>query len=404
MVTRNVVLASALAVAAALGAQGVASAADCSTLPNPVYISGSSAIQPFVRDMGKALVGTTTLVYQSAGSCVGVASVLNDTTPTGACATGACITGNGTYFDATGAAQTCTLPAGGQHVDVGVSDVFPTSCSGVSSVPSSVKDNTGPVQAMLFVVPKASTQTALTAEEGYFVFGFGGAAGMASPWLDVAFQIIRNIGSGTQQMTSRAVGVPAAKMKGTDAGGSGAVVTQVSGSAMPEKTIGILAADVYDGKRDVLTALAFQSFHQWNAYYADSTATALDKKNVRDGHYAVWGPVHMLIQVNPTTGAALSAGAKNFVDWVQGTPTTPAAPFDILDIQIGAHMIPVCSMTVTRSAEMGPLSKFSPAEPCGCYFENKATGSTSCTTCTGTGAGTCTGAGQQCRRGFCESH
>ena len=147
-----------------------------------------------------------------------------------------------------------------------------------------------------------------------------------------------NIGSGTQQMTSRAVGVPAAKMKGTDAGGSGGVVTQVSGSAMPEKTIGILAADAYDGKRDVLTALAFQSFHQWNAYYADSTATSLDKKNVRDGHYSVWGPVHMLVQVNPGTGAPISAGAKNFVDWVQGTPTTPAAPFDILDIQIGGRL------------------------------------------------------------------
>jgi ABC-type phosphate transport system substrate-binding protein len=404
MVTRKVVLASALAVASALGAQRIASAADCSTLPNPVYISGSSAIQPFVRDMGKALVGNTTLVYQSAGSCVGVASVLNDTTPTGACVTGACITGNGTFFDATGAAQTCTLPAAGQHVDVGVSDVFATSCSGVTSVPATIKDFTGPIQAMLFVVPKASTQTALTAEEGYFVFGFGGAAGMVNPWLDVAFQIIRNIGSGTQQMTSRAVGVPAAKMKGTDAGGSGGVVTMVSTSTSAEKTIGILAADQYDKKRDVLAALAFQSFHQWNAYYADSTATSLDKKNVRDGHYSVWGPLHMLVQVNANTGVPLSAAAKTFIDWVQGTPTTPAAPFDITDIITTAGVVPACAMTVQRSTEMGPMSKFSPTEPCGCYFENKANGATTCTACTGTGQGTCATAGQVCRRGFCESH
>jgi ABC-type phosphate transport system substrate-binding protein len=404
MVTRKVVLASALAVASALGAQGIASAADCSTLPNPVYIAGSSAIQPFVRDMGKALVGNTTLVYQSQGSCVGVSSILNDTTPTGACATGACITGNGTFFDATGAAQTCTLPPTGQHVDVGVSDVFATSCSGVASVPTTIKDNFGPIQAMLFVVPKASTQTAITAEEGYFVFGFGGANGMVTPWLDVAFQIIRNISSGTQQMTARAVGIPAAKMKGTDAGGSGGVVTQVSGSAMAEKTIGILAADQYDKKRDVLAALAFQSFKQWNAYYADSTATSLDKKNVRDGHYSVWGPLHMLIQVNSTTGVALTPAAKTFVDWVQGTPTTPAPPFDYLDIEIGAGIVPACAMTVSRTVEMGPMTKSSPTEPCGCYFENKANGATSCTACTGTGAGTCTGAGQACRRGFCESH
>src|SRR4051812_46734740 len=53
-----------------------------------VYISGSSAIQPFVLQMGKALAGTTTLVYKSLGSCVGVSSVVLDTTPTGACAAG----------------------------------------------------------------------------------------------------------------------------------------------------------------------------------------------------------------------------------------------------------------------------------------------------------------------------
>jgi hypothetical protein len=266
-----------------------------------------------------------------------------------------------------------------------------------------VKDLTGPIAAMTYVVPTASTQTALTAEEGYFVFGFGGAEGMVMPWLNVALQFIRNTGSGTQVMTSLAVGVPTAKMKGVDANGSGGVINKVGTSTDPEPTIGILGADLYDQHRDTLKALAFQTFGQWNAYYPDSLATSFDKKNVRDGHYFVWGPLHMLVHVNGS-GTPITAGGKNFVDWVQGTPTTPAPPFDILDITIASHVIPSCAMTVTRTTELGPLSKFSPTEPCGCYFENKANGSTSCTACTGTGAGTCTGAGQQCRHGFCESH
>ena len=65
-----------------------------------------------------------------------------------------------------------------------------------------------------------------------------------------------------------------------------------------DQAIGFLAADSYDANRTMLNALAFQAFGQSKAYYADSTADAFDKRNVRDGHYVVWGPEHFFVAVD----------------------------------------------------------------------------------------------------------
>ena len=54
-----------------------------------------------------------TVVYKGSGSCSGVTQLGLDTTPTGACVAGGCVTGTATYWDAAGAAQMCDLdPAG----------------------------------------------------------------------------------------------------------------------------------------------------------------------------------------------------------------------------------------------------------------------------------------------------
>jgi hypothetical protein len=61
-------------------------------------------------------------------------------------------------------------------------------------------------------------------------------------------------------------------------------------------------------------------------------------------------------------------------------------------------------MKVTHDIEGAPMKPYSDAAPCGCYFENRATGvaPSSCTVCTGTGQGSCAN-GQMCRLGFCEA-
>src|SRR5258706_5816492 len=76
--------AAPLAALLLLGAGGVAQAAPCAGLPSPVYVAGSTAVCPFIQEMGKALAGTNTIVYQKLSSCVGVDDILADGTPSGA--------------------------------------------------------------------------------------------------------------------------------------------------------------------------------------------------------------------------------------------------------------------------------------------------------------------------------
>lgn len=374
----------------------------CSSLPNPIVVAGSSAIAPFVKGVGGKLAALSpayTLVYQSQGSCTGVNAILGDATPTGACTTGACIVGTATYYDTAGDAQTCDLDLDGTHVDVGVSDVYAESCTGQPR-PSHVGNWNGPVQAMTFVAPKDSSAKAITAEEGYFVFGFG-QNGQVAPWTDNATMFCRNQSSGTQTMLGDAIGVPAAKWAFcTDKGGTSGVIDAVSGSPAADSTIGIVAAADYDLHRDKLKVLAFQGFKQKYAYFPDSTATAVDKQNVRDGHYLSWGPIHLLAAVDGS-GKPSSAAAARFIGWVTGDASVePALPVDVLDIQIQAGTIPQCAMQVTREAELGPMSLAKPADPCTCYFEKIATGGSSCESCQGDSD--CSGS-QKCRRNLCET-
>jgi ABC-type phosphate transport system substrate-binding protein len=369
--TKLSILAASLA---ALASPGVASAANplCSSLPDPIVVAGSSAVGPFVQAMGQVLAGQatpTTLIYQKQGSCTGVNAVVLDTTPTGTCASGACIKGTATYYDATGAALNCDLDnVNGTHVDVGLSDVWVDSCTG-SLPPAGTVDIPGPVEAMVFVTPKAATgQLAITSEEAYFVFGYG-AAGQAMPWINESLLFVRNALSGTQQIIAHAIAVPAGRWKGIDKGGSTGVIAAVGTSTTPDATIGIVGAADYDLHRDTLNELAYQAFHQRGAYYADSTATSFNKRNVRDGHYTAFGYLHLVTHVDASNNPATPASLR-FVDWITGNTARTPAPFAITDVTINAHLIPTCAMKVQRLSEGGALSPYTPATDCSAHFES----------------------------------
>ena len=347
------------ALGALIAAPHLAGAVPCSSLPDPIVVSGSTAVGPFIQEMGKVLAGTTTLIYQAQGSCTGVNAIVAS----------APITGTATYYDSTGTAQSCDLDQAGTPVDVGMSDVFVESCTS-EPAPAGIGQFSGPVEAMLLVVPKASQQTAITAEEAYFVFGFG-AAGMAKPWTVETNLERRNASSGTQGIIAHNIAVPAGLWKGVDRGGSQGVADAVAGSTSPESTLGILGSDFYDAHRDTLKALAFQGFHQRGAFYADSTATSFDKKNVREGRYLNFGYLHLVAKVDGS-GKPSTSASKRFVDWVTGNtdPTTgTSAPFDVFTITIKAKLIPTCSMKVQRASEGGLISPFTPKADCGAMFE-----------------------------------
>jgi hypothetical protein len=68
------------------------------------------------------------------------------------------------------------------------------------------------------------------------------------------------------------------------------------------------------------------------------------------------------------TQTPISNGAKRFVDWINGNTAGTPAPFNITDVTIAAHLIPVCAMKVQRLSEGGALSRYTPTNDCTAYF------------------------------------
>jgi ABC-type phosphate transport system substrate-binding protein len=379
---------------------------------NVVYVTGSSALRPFLTALAPVVAADNpsyTIVYQSQGSCAGVAAafdpdplkrIIKDVPAVGTKAANYAI-----FFKADGTAQECFLDTTGAgeagtswpNVDLGISDVFSKSCN-YPTPPAGVTiaDYFGPIQPMTFVVPSASTQRSISAEAGYLAFGLG-ATGNAAPWTDPSFFFVRNSGSGTQQMLARAIGVPADKWWGIDRGGSTQVrsaLKVILDKPTAEKSIGIVSVDIADDERSNLRILAFKAYGQSCGYLPDSTPNTRDKMNVRDGHYPIWGPVHLFAR---TTGGVPNTAAGAFV----GRFATARVDKTLLDAIISKGLVPQCAMHVTRTEEMGPMASFQPQFQCGCYFDFKANGATSCKACAG--PADCSGATPACNFGYCEA-
>jgi hypothetical protein len=389
-----------LACSTAVGAVAVAAlerpvfAVDCGTLSNPIYITGSTAVKPFLAEIAKILVTANppvTLSYLGQGSCTGVSAVLH----------GVPISGSLTYWDGVGAEQTCTVaPALPVAADIGVSDVFATTCERLSGgLPSNVGDFLGPVQTMTFVVPKASTEMSISAEAAYNVYGFGVDSGV-DPWTleSVIFQ--RDALSGTQRMIAAAIGVDADRWRGAPTTGSGDMKTRVSTATDPTRAIGILSTDVAQENRAILNVLAYQHFGQNCGYYPDREATSNEKQNVRDGHYAIWGPLHFFAVLN-NVGYPLNPVVADIIGIMTGTRPAPLG-LDLIALEAQRHVVPQCAMRVKRADEMAPLASFAPQGSCGCYYDKVANGTTSCTPCTSKTE--CAPSASVCSYGYCEMY
>lgn len=374
----------------------------CGANGNPVvYVTGSSAAAPFLAALGRVLYTDPhplTIVYKSVGSCAGVSAVLN----------GDPLGGTAVYWDPASSnpnnAVPCTIPTsavtGTVTTDLGVSDVFASTCASLpGGLPSSVGDFFGPVQTTAFIVPKASNERAISAEAAYFVFGFGSESGVG-PWTDAAAIFRRNAQSGTQNMIAQAIGVPVQKFKGQDAGSSSAMIAKVLSAPNPQQAIGIIAQTEIDDAASVdVNVLAYQHYNQRCGYTPDSAPGARDKRNVRDGHYVLWGPLHFFTRVDGS-GYPSSPGAKHLLSYITGTLPAPGG-VDLIQVEAVNNLVPTCAMRVHRDSEVGPLSPWTPISPCGCYFDQVATGHSACAICSKNSD--CPEAAPVCSFGFCEA-
>lgn len=385
------------------GGQAALAQVDCTTLANPIYVPGTTVAKPyFARIAPKlaALTGTDqmTIVYQGKGSC----AALTHVTP------GAPVTGTAVYWTPSGpdggVEQTCNLPLdGGVTADMGVGDVSIRTCTGADT-PTGIGDFSSFVEPFGFVVPPNSQQTAITATEAYFIFKFGGQAGrQVPPWTDPNLIVIRNTSSSTQLTIGMNIGIlgtmwsPALVNQNT---GGGIVLTKVAAensTGNAEKTLGILATDAWDFNRDKVKMLAFEAFNQscLGAVYPDSTITAFDKLNVRDGHYPIWGNFWAYAAVDGTNQPS-RANSKKLIAFFSATAKLGTAD-PIADVAKTGN-VPLCAMNVKRAYDGAPIEPYSPPAPCGCFYESLVA-TTACEACP---AGTCS-TGKVCRYGYCEA-
>lgn len=373
--------------------------------PNVVYVAGSSAVKGFLSVVADLLLSEATpytIVYQSQGSCTGVSAVYSDDMTKRVIkdipAAGGKPANYAVFFNADGSNEECFLDPNGNIVDVGVSDVYSATC-GFDAAPAGVQiaDYKGPIQPMTFVVPALSTQKSISAEAGYMLFGTGSNNGAAAPWTDPELYFIRNASSGTQQMTARAVQVPADKWWGVDRGGSSGVLNGLKlllDESIAEKAIGILSTDVADDNRDTIRVLAFQSTGQDCGYYPDSTPFLFDKNNVRDGHYPIWGPVHFFARV--TAGVPSDAAGA-----LVSRFAAPKLDMGLIETIAAKHLVPKCAMHVDRDEEMGALKAYETQTRCDCFYESVVNGSTDCQPCTQSSE--CPGTAPACSYGYCEA-
>ena len=377
---------------------------DATVLPNPVYMAGSSAFEPTLAQLAlqiKANQGFS-IIYSAIASCNGVSAISD----------GTALTGTAHYYTVTPAldggvsggvtTNSCTLPTG-TKASIGVSDVAFQSCTGNPLPTTTIGEWHGPVQSMLIVVPKANqTTTAMSMAQAAAIWGCG-TKGNQTPFTDPNAIQQRDQTSGTQIMFARNIGVPEAAFVGTKNTSGGNLVTALLAVANPQTAIGILAADAYATRRSTLNAVAFQGSGQTKAYYADSDANAVDKKNVRDGHYVIQGPLHFFTSL---AAGQPTATAKQILEWLSGSKAID--PTDVSNTNYVATVaslgdVPQCAMKVQVDTDGGKFSPYTPPTSCNCFFEKSAAKLTSapsgCVACTTDAQ--CSG-GKRCQTGYCE--
>jgi hypothetical protein len=388
-------------------------AADAGT--NPVYVTGSSNFPPFLKAFAPVLAANSppySVVWQTTNSCAGVDAIYNDFSQAAPPVQDPNKTvmnekaGRETDFYAPdGKAIPCLL-SGPTPIDVGESDIYAKTCQATikydptnPTAQANVGEYLGPIMAMTFVVPGTSTQALISAEAAQAVFGRGRVPDTTKlPYDDPTQFFIRASSTATNQIMSKGIFIDPTKWWGVDKRSASNMASQLKQVPLnlAEKTIGIISTDFADSERGNIKTLAFQSRGQSCGFWPDSTPFAEDKRNVRDGHYSLWGPLHFFARLS---GGVPSTAAGAFVLRFSVPKLDQALVKGIVD----SHNVPACAMSVTRDSEMGDMKAYEPPFSCACYFEKEATGGTSCKECPN-GAPDCTDpARPACNYGYCEA-
>jgi len=389
---------------------------DCGTPPsNSIMVFGATGFP--MNTIAQAMGSTATIFFLEASSCVGVKNMIDNSVK---------VTGTVVKYDpSSGAGTKCTLDK--EHpADINLSALFPETCANQAGlgeniqVPAGVEDFLGPVNPVMFAAPATSPELVISAEAAYKVYGFlSASAGTTSgvePWIDENYVFRRTGTSGVQQTIARTLGLSPDGLRGRNSGSSSNMKGALQNSDAPGKTLGISSSEIVDVNRNVMKSLAYQHYGQTVGFYPDSAPGAFDRRNVRDGHYFLWIPLHVLVKTNagdpvaaPNTEldpvgsnkAARDAAVKQLVLVMVNRVEPPVKSVNLFTAIKAVGNVPQCAMRVQRTREGSPLTAFNPSAKCACAFEATSPGSPppECRTCTD--ANPCTD-GKTCSFGYCE--
>jgi hypothetical protein len=369
--------------------------------PNVIYMAGTSDFGPLLKQVTPLLAANNPPyrpVFMSGSSCVGVSAVFDNPLPLikDVPATQTKAASYAYYFDDAGTQVSCSLDPAGNSVDIGVSNLYSTVCNPNHVPGATVAGYLGPVVTFGFTVPAISTQYSISVEAAHVIFGMGGqnpSGFNADPWVDPSYYSIRNSGAGSTALTAELIHVPRTAFWGVDRLSTDAIRDSLNASASPEQSIGILSIDYADKARGNLRVLYLQGEGQITGFLPDSTATSLNKQNVRDGHYPLWGYVHFYTaNINGAPSAAAGAFVTRF--------SLPKLDRSLVDAMIDASLVPQCAMKVARDTEMGGFIRNPSNYQCGCYFDSRTIGKASCAVCQSDND--CPASAPTCNYGYCE--
>ncbi len=377
---------------------------------NPIYGSGGSAGRPLIGKFATAFRNAEepiTIVWSDAGgACSSLDRLVGITgTPTP-------ISGTVYYWTPEGVATQCTIDVGSAvDADFGSMAQEPEACVNYASgIPDTIGNEIGPATPWVLFVHPNSSQTTISAEALYVIYGRGDQAGL-SPWNNDLYLSRRDANSAAQIAIATASGLGVTQFNGFNTLTNQGSINYIAGlGANASQTLGFVSGETYDqpnpnglDNRELVRALAYQHTDQTCGYLPDSTLTSFDKRNIRDGKYWLWANHHFYGYVDEE-GEFTNPDVARFVAAITGQ----AAPTDeVPNLQLIAqnNTVPECAMNVGRDGDYGPLYSYAPEEPCHCYFDRWATGSTECETCDLEDEGQpCGDAGTSvCRRGYCEA-
>ncbi len=442
------------AVAAALGLAALASAGSahaiaCSavvaSLPaalqaHVIYGSGGSAITPTLSQVAYVLSQSSTPIfvfYQDAGGAgAGYSSFTSGTGGTTARPFRYWLT----QADVTTNTLTCTADAAtGRSVDFATTGGTLALFDGLT-LAADTGVFTGPTQGVNVIVPWDSTETSVSAEALFFVYGFGNAdqlSGATSviPWTKKDYIFQRASTAFAQQFLRgaiRTLGGSAANFPADFANASTQVITHsasgkddnqgavdslvwAASQGHAQDAIAFTSGPTADKNRTAGKAhtLAYQHDGQDAAYWPDSSADTFDKINIRNGHYFLWDTNQFFTKItgsnaHPTLDQIVNPDVKAFIGYISGQLDSPT-----VDASVGGHdavteaviktgSIPQCAMQVKRDSDFAGLGCYAPANPCGHFFEQIATKATTGDACTSNAQ--CGGAEPKCHFNFCEAY